>query len=199
MKKEYSFIKYDWRTRWVSYWYQINEVLNLDPRDVLEIGIGNKTVSNYLNNQNIATTSLDIDRSLKPDIVGNVLKLPFEDNSFDVVLCAEVLEHLPFKEFEKALSELKRVTKKYMVLSLPHFGHSLKFSFKIPLIKEKKFAIRIPFPKAHQFNGEHYWEIGKKGYQLLKIKGILKRYFKIKKDFIPFENQYHHFFVLEKI
>ena len=97
------------------------------------------------------------------------------------------------------MSELKRVSKKYVILSLPHFGHSIKLSFKIPLIKEKKLAIRIPFPTKHHFNGDHYWEIGKKGYPLMKIKQIIKKYFMLKKDFIPFENQYHHFFVLEKL
>jgi len=197
MNEKYGF-KYDHKSRWISYWHQIREVLSLKPQSVLEIGIGNKTVSDYLKNQAIEVTTFDIYQRLNPDIVGSVLKMPFRDNSFDVVLCAEVLEHLPFKQFEKGLSELKRVTNKYLVLSLPHFGHSIKFSFKIPLIKEKKFALRVPFPIRHKFNGQHYWEIGKKGYPLLKIKQIIKKYFKIKKDFIPFENQYHHFFILAK-
>lgn len=198
-RKHYSFSKYDYKTRWTSYWHQINEILNLVPKKVLEVGIGNKTVLNYLKNQGIEVLTLDINEKLKPDIVGNVLKMPFQDNSFDIILCAEILEHLPFEEFDKALEELERVSKKYVVLSLPHFGHSIKFSFKIPLIREKRFAIRIPFPIKHHFDGEHYWEIGKKGYPLTKIKRIIKKCFVIKKEFIPFESQYHHFFILEKL
>lgn len=198
-RKHYSFSKYDYKTRWISYWHQINEVLSLSPKKVLEVGIGNKTVLNYLKNQGIEVLTLDIDEKLKPDIVGNVLKIPFQDNSFDVILCAEVLEHLPFEEFDKALEELKRISKQYVVLSLPHFGHSIKLSFKIPLIREKRFAIRIPFPRKHHFDGEHYWEIGKKGYPLTKIERIIKKHFAVKKEFIPFENQYHHFFILEKL
>lgn len=198
MNSKYSFEKYVYLTRWISYWYQIKEVLSLKPEKVLEIGVGDKTVSNYLKNQGINIATLDIDEKLKPDFIGNVLKMPFPDNSFDVLLCAEVLEHLPFEDFEKGLRELKRVTKKYVVLSLPHFGYTIKFSFKIPLLKEKKFAIKIPIPIKHRFNGEHYWEMGKRGYTLKRVKGIIKKYFKIKKEFIPFENQYHHFFVLEK-
>ena len=180
---KHSFLKYDYKTRWISYWHQINEVLSLAPKKVLEVGIGNKTVLNYLKNQGIKVLTLDIDEKLEPDIVGNVLKIPFQDNSFDVILCAEVLEHLPFEEFDKALEELERVSKKYVVLSLPHFGHSIKLSFKI----------------KHHFDGEHYWEIGKKGYPLTKIKRIIKKHFTVKKEFIPFENQYHHFFILEKL
>jgi hypothetical protein len=82
---------------------------------------------------------------------------------------------------------------------LPHFGPPIKFSFKIPFFKEVKMALKIPFPIKHKFNGEHYWEIGKQGYPASKIRKILKKYFKIKKEFIPFENQYHHFYILEKL
>ena len=195
--EKYSFGYYDFKSRWISYWHQIDEVLRLKSKNILEIGAGNKTVSNYFKNQGLKVIVLDIDERLGPDVVGDVLKMPFENNSFDAVLCAEVLEHLPFEKFEETLAELKRVTKKYVVLSLPHFGHSIKLNFKIPLIKEKRFAIRLPFPVKHHFNGEHYWEIGKKGYPVAKIRQIIKKYFIIKKDFIPFENQYHHFFFLE--
>ena len=40
---------------------------------------------------------------------GSAESLPFTDNSFDVVSCLQVLEHL--KEPDKAISELKRVLK----------------------------------------------------------------------------------------
>jgi len=197
-KEKYDFSKYNHRSRWMSYWHQIDEVLRLKPDSVLEIGIGDKTVVNFLKSQGVNITTLDINKDLKPDVIGSVLTMPFRDSSFDVVLCAEVLEHLPFEKFEEGLKELKRVSRKNLVLSLPHFGHSLKFSFKIPLIKEKRIACRLAFPIKHEFNGEHYWEIGKKGYPPDKIRKIIKKYFQIKKEFIPFENQYHHFFILEK-
>lgn len=197
-KNNYHDPNYDTDSRWMSYWHQIKEILALSPRNVLEIGIGNKTVSTYLKGQGLNMVSLDVDESLGPDITADVLKMPFEENYFDVILCAEVLEHLPFEKFEESLKELKRVSRKNIILSLPHFGHSIKFSFKIPLIKERKLAIRITCPIKHRFNGEHYWEIGKKGYSLAKIKRVIKNQFRIKKEFIPFENQYHHFFVLEK-
>ncbi|ELZ14966.1 methyltransferase type 11 [Haloterrigena salina JCM 13891] len=38
---------------------------------------------------------------------GDALRLPFEDGSFDVVCCTEVLEHIP--DYEAALDELRRV------------------------------------------------------------------------------------------
>lgn len=198
MNQIYKFLKYDYQDRWVSYWHQIDEVLKLKPKNVLEIGIGNKTVYNCLKKEGIKIKTLDIDKKLKPDFVADVLKMPLKNNSFDLILCAEILEHLPFEDFEKALSELKRVSKKHIILSLPHFGPPIKFSFKIPFLKEIKIALKIPFPKKHQFHGEHYWEIGKRGYSSKRIRKIIKKYFKVKKEFIPFENQYHHFFILKK-
>lgn len=43
--------------------------------------------------------------------------LPFDDNSFDVVIADNVLEHLP--NLEKGLAEIKRVTRKTAIIALP--------------------------------------------------------------------------------
>jgi ubiquinone/menaquinone biosynthesis C-methylase UbiE len=51
---------------------------------------------------------------------GSAHKLPFEDQSFDMLYCCEVLEHLPFGIYEKALQELQRVSKKYIIVSVPY-------------------------------------------------------------------------------
>ena len=42
-------------------------------------------------------------------IQGSVYKLPFEDNSFDLIFCSEVLEHL--HEYRDAITEINRVLK----------------------------------------------------------------------------------------
>jgi len=198
MVKVYKFHQYDYQERWISYWHQIDEVLKLQPKAVLEIGIGNKTVSDYLKKQGLEVKTLDNNEDMKPDFIASVVSLPLRDNSFDLILCAEVLEHLPFKDFKKALLELKRVSRKYVVLSLPHFGPPLKLSFKIPFLKQVKLAWKIPYYPQHQSKSPHCWEIGKRKYSSRKIRNIIKKYFKIKKEFIPFENQYHHFYILEK-
>lgn len=197
MAKNYKFYQYDYKERWISYWHQIDEILKLEPESVLEIGVADKVVADYLKKQGVAVKTLDINGELKPDFTANVLEVPLPDDSFFVVLCAEVLEHLPFSDFEKALLEIKRVSKKFVILTLPHFGPTIKFCLKLPFIKEKRFAFKLLFLKKHQ-SKEHYWEIGKKGYPAGKIRKIIKRYFRIRKEFIPFENQYHHFFILEK-
>ncbi len=197
MNKKYSFKKYVHKSRWVSYWHQIRAVADLEPNSVLVVGPGDGIVVDVLKKQIGKVKTFDIEKELNPDIVGSVDDMPLENNSFDVVLCAEVLEHLPFEKFEKSLSELRRVAGRYVVLSLPHFGPQLKLNFKIPMIKEARLAVKIPLPLKHDSSGVHYWEIGKRGYPLRKIKRIIKRHFKIMDEFIPLENQYHHFFILK--
>lgn len=198
-KTAYQFFSYAHPGRFVSYYHQLAEALTLNPESILEVGVGDGVFRDYLkNNTNVPYTSVDVAGDLSPDVVGDVTKLPFKDGSFDVVCAFEVLEHLPFEKFDQALTELDRVSKRAVVLSLPHFGPPVKFLFKLPFFPEITLAFKIPFPRKHVFNGQHYWEIGKRGYSPQKIRGILKKYFTIEKEFVPFENQYHHFYILTK-
>lgn len=51
-------------------------------------------------------------------LVGDIYNIPFDDDSFDVVGCFEVLEHL--HDAPRALAELARVARKSVVMSVPH-------------------------------------------------------------------------------
>jgi ubiquinone/menaquinone biosynthesis C-methylase UbiE len=198
-KEHYNFEKYSHLGRWASYYYQLKSVLVLKPKNILEVGVGDKVFGDFIkNNTNIDYKSVDVDKELKPDFVGSVQNLPVKDSSFDVACAFEVLEHLPFEEFEKNIIELGRVSRKNVVLSLPHFGPAVLFLLKVPFLKVVKFSFKIFLPKEHKFNGEHYWEIGKKGYSTSLVRKVILKYFKIIDEFVPFENQYHHFFILEK-
>jgi ubiquinone/menaquinone biosynthesis C-methylase UbiE len=61
-------------------------------------------------------------------IESNATELPFEDNSFDTVVCAHTLEHV--KNINKAISELKRVCKKKLIIILPK-QRSFKYTFDL--------------------------------------------------------------------
>lgn len=52
---------------------------------------------------------------------GSIYSLPFNDDSFDVVICCEVIEHL--KDVESSIKELYRVTKKRLIITTPE-GYS---------------------------------------------------------------------------
>jgi ubiquinone/menaquinone biosynthesis C-methylase UbiE len=199
MANHFDLKNYDHKHRWTSYWYQAREVFKLNPPNVLEIGKGNGFLYDYLKKAGIQVTSLDIDPERKPDITANVLEIPLEDNSFGAVLCFQVLEHLPFEDFPKALKEMRRVSQKYVVISLPHWGWTFYLILKFPLIKELKILFKISGLVKHGYDGEHYWEIGRRDYSLGKIKSLIKNCgFKILKDYINPDSPFHHFFVLEK-
>lgn len=190
---------YDSKERFTSYWHQINEITTLNPETVLEIGIGNGFVSKYLRERKLEVVTLDIDKRLNPDIVGSVLNMPFSDKSFNVVACYEVLEHLLYDDFHKALSELFRVSNSYTILSLPDASKVYRFDVQFPKIGEIKKLISLPKMNLpiHKFDGEHYWEIGKAEYPLTKIvRDITKAGFVIESTYRVFEFPYHRFFIL---
>lgn len=60
-------------------------------------------------------------REVDPDFtanVANVLHLPYPDNAFPLVVCLEVLEHLP--DSAEGLRELARVSSQDIIISVPH-------------------------------------------------------------------------------
>ncbi|HVZ10827.1 MAG TPA: methyltransferase domain-containing protein [Candidatus Paceibacterota bacterium] len=200
MKEYYLRETYDHSHRWMTYWYLIREVHRLQPGSILEAGIGNKFLSKYLAARGFKVTTLDIEASLEPDIVGSVTAMPAADDSYDLVICSQVLEHLPFEEFPKALAEIRRVAKKDVLISLPHWGWTFYATFKMPLFRKFSVLWKFPWAKRHVFDGDHYWEIGKKGYSLGKIKKTIEQAgFKIQRDFIRSGSPFHHFFVLQKV
>jgi SAM-dependent methyltransferase len=198
-KSHYLFARYVGFDRWASYHTQLKETLLLAPESVMEIGPGDGVYRNYLLSQTeVRYQSLDIDPELKPDIVGSVTAIPLPDNAVDYVMAFEVLEHLPFDQFSIALKEIARVARHGAIVSLPHFGPPVKLLFKLPFLPEISFAFKIPYLPVHHFNDQHYWELGKKGYSVSRILRELNNFFVVEKHFVPFENQYHHFFVLTK-
>jgi len=197
-KSAYRFEKYAGEDRFVSYHAQLREIIDLKPSSMLEVGVGDQLVANYLkNNTDIAYTSVDFADDVGADVVASVTALPFEADSFDIACAFEVLEHLPFDQFDTALGELVRVARRHVLISVPHFGPMVSFSLKLPFLPQFRFAVKIPYPRPHAFNGQHYWEMGKRGYPVSLIRSKLSAQGKIIRDFVPFNSPYHHFFVLE--
>lgn len=201
--KEHYYNEYDSLSRFISYFYQIKIVKELKPEKILEIGIGNRTVSNYLKWHGFNLVTCDFDINLNPDYLCDIRETSFKNNSFDLVMSYEVLEHMPFEDFESILKELNRISKKNVIISIPYHNSYFEIIFKNPIIKnlfKKDFIdifFRIPIDR-NELPKDHYWEMGKKGYSRRKIKKILEKYFIIVKEISPVLNHYHHFFILKK-
>ena len=199
-KKKYYSFSYESLPRWSSYWYQIHEVLSLGASSVLEIGVGNGVVTKYLKGAGLHITTLDVDKDLEPDVVASVTDMPLSDGSHDVVLAAQVLEHLSFEEFAPALAEIHRVAGRYAVISLPHWGSILLGIVKLPLLPWLRLLCKLPSVAGSvPEDTEHRWEIGRRGYPLSRVKKEMRTSgFDIVRDYIIVEYPYHHFFVLKK-
>lgn len=62
----------------------------------------------FRNLKNLDYTTTDLESPLA-DVKADICNLPFEDNTYDVILCNHVLEHIP--DDTKAMQELYRVLK----------------------------------------------------------------------------------------
>jgi len=190
--------QYDGFGRFASYWHQIEQVSRYNPDSLVEVGVGNRFVSRYLSHHGFELTTIDHDSALRPDIAGEVSRLPLKDSSFQMAVCCEVLEHIPFAYFVPALKEFHRVTRDRLVISVPDVRKTLRFSFNIPFHGLVKYCLSLPtWPTRHEFDGEHHWEIGKSGYPLARVKEAFHTAgFQLLEHFRVFEHCYHHFFIL---
>ncbi len=102
--------------------------LNID--SVLDVGCGEGFTIDRLQKEKIGKehvgieyddTAIALGKKLYPKVnikKGDIYDLPYKSNSFDLVICTEVLEHL--ENPKKAYKELLRVSKKYVLLSVPN-------------------------------------------------------------------------------
>lgn len=193
---------YDSPERLYSYGGQIETILKIKPQHLLEIGVGNGFVSRYLRDCGVRVTTFDLDTALKPSICGSVTHLPFGENSFDVVSCCEVLEHLPYDMVPDALAEIARVTTKRVVLSVPDVSPYFQWMCDLPFLGQRCGLRSLhfwPWAKQHIFNGEHYWELGKKGYGLRDFLTVLRTAGLTANSWQRAPgNPYHRFFIATK-
>ncbi|WP_333886792.1 methyltransferase domain-containing protein [Clostridium sp.] len=154
-----------------QYGSRIADVFNqLDYLSILEVGVGEATTLSHvvknLNNKDVKVKGIDILFSrigygnifLKEQKVNNVslavadmFKLPFKDNSFDIVYTSHCVEPNTDKAKE-SISELYRITNKWLVLIEPSFDlgnnetreHMIKYAYckdLINVIKSMKLDI----------------------------------------------------------
>jgi SAM-dependent methyltransferase len=108
----------------------LGKVGELAPATFLDAGCGEGFVSNLLVERfpGLEVSAFDFNPSSvahaqqrNPGVdcrVASIYEIPWEDNSFDAVGCFEVMEHL--YEPTRALQELARVSRQYLVVSVPH-------------------------------------------------------------------------------
>ncbi|GBD02044.1 putative methyltransferase YcgJ [bacterium HR18] len=105
-------------------------VAQTQPKTLLDVGCGEGFVAAFLKQRLPEVEITGIDASVSALAYaqahfgqyatfrrGDIYGLPFPDRAFDTVVCSEVLEHL--EDPESAIAELKRVARRYVVLTVP--------------------------------------------------------------------------------
>ena len=200
-KNHYQFSKYINKRRWISIWHQLDEVISLNPKSVLEVGKGSGLFQIISANIGIAVETVDIDPELNPDHVASATELPFDDNTYDCVCAFQVLEHLPYEQAIKAFGEMVRVAKNYIIISLPDAKPLILFYVSLPKIGKRFFQMPIPqvISRTHKYDGEHFWEINKRGYPLRKIiNDFISNEAKLLNTYRIKEYPRHRYFVIKK-
>lgn len=121
---------------------KISKVLEWIPKDVktiADIGCGNGVITNVLGDKYEVT---GIDRSEVPlklvttkKLAASADNIPLPDKSFDLVFSSELLEHLDDRLLAGTVSEMKRLTKKYIFITVPNDENPDKLCIQCPSCK----------------------------------------------------------------
>lgn len=206
--------KFLWDNHFHSYYLQMKTIRDLKLNSVLEIGPGENITGTYLKSLGIDYKTMDIVEVPKPDISSSLEDCNPQDfaEAFDMVCAFQVLEHSPYENFKQNLIKMADMSKKYVFISIPYSGFGFKIFLNIHLNQNIRptRAIKIFFPsfkKNRKYRPEfikefpwavHYWEIGRKGFPLRRIKRDVEAAgLTIKKTFQS-NNLFHYYILAEK-
>ncbi len=102
----------------------ISEMIPHDVKTIIDVGCGNGLITNALDSK---YSILGVDRSraaldyVKTEkLLAECDNIPVANDSYDLALSSEVLEHLPEEIYNSTTKELSRISKKYILISVPN-------------------------------------------------------------------------------
>lgn len=94
-------------------------------KSIIDVGCGDGKLTGMLRSAGYTVMAVDQSATAlkhvpepKQCISGD--RLPFDDEAFDLAVCSEVLEHLPEPLLSGVVSELQRVSKKTIIVTVPY-------------------------------------------------------------------------------
>lgn len=162
------------RSNFVNAWYQLRDIQSCGSVEtILVVGPGQGLDTAVFRWRGYRVTTLDIDDTFRPDVIGSCHDMSmFHDSQFDVVIASHVIEHLPVPYLDAALAEIARVGR-FALVYLPVSGRHFHVRFA-PSVLGIDFSLIIdllPFWRkpdgitARYCQGQHYWEVGLRGFR----------------------------------
>ena len=172
------------RTMWKIYIKSLDEILQNNPEinSVVDVGcgMGNFTYELTTRQKFERIVGLDFLRetfNLALDnpkifkdidfIEGNILFMPFENRSFDVSFCLNVIHHIHRDDFKKAMKELTRITDKYLVLEIRNKKNIFDFWYNRFILSNFYRELPLYISSASEVDGL----LKDLGFKLLVVKG----------------------------
>ena len=184
-----------------SFAHQLNFIYSMRPQSVIEIGIGNGFVATYLRRAGLPVVTADINPALEPDICAPLCNVQEHiDSPLDLVVCCEVLEHMPLNELDANLDYLRDLGDR-LFLTLPNSyrswgGAGLAF---LPKLGVRLFDFNFDIPLRRSIaGGPHYWEVGynRSCSRAAIVNRLKKLYPKVRSGRFAL-NPYHVWFICE--
>lgn len=168
--------------------YQFRDVQSCGSVErILVIGPGQGLDTAVFRWRGYRVTTLDIDDTFNPDVIGSCHDMSlFRDGQFDVVIASHVIEHLPVAYLDAALGEIARVGRfalVYLPVSGRHFH--LRFAPGVLGIDLSLIVDLLPFWRkpdgitADYCQGQHYWEVGLRGFRKADLAQRLSAEFEV--------------------
>jgi len=118
---------------------KISQIFNNIPpyvTNIIDIGCGNGVITNELSKK-YDVTAVDRSQAALKFVNTKILNsssdnIPLEDDKFDMIFSSELLEHLTLDVLKGTISEFKRLSKKYIFITVPNDENPDKLSIACP-------------------------------------------------------------------
>ena len=136
---------------------------------VLHIAPEQSFIDRFRKLKNLDYTTSDLESPLA-DVKADICDLPFENNTYDIIFCNHVLEHIP--DDAKAMSELFRVMKPggYGILQVP-ISYQREVTYEDPTITSREDRQREfgQYDHVRVYGMDYYTRLENAGFIVEKI------------------------------